>query len=74
MGADHPLTARELEVLAVLAQGRTDKEIAATLGISRRTVSNHVSTILLKLDSSSRTEAATTAIQLGLVTPSERAS
>ena len=58
--------------MAILVQGRTDKEIAATLGLSRRTVSNYVSVILLKLNAYSRTEAVSTAIQLGLVTADGR--
>lgn len=67
MPAGHTLTARELDVLQILVQGRTDKEIAAALRIRPRTVSNYVSAILLKLDSASRTEAATVAIARGLV-------
>jgi DNA-binding NarL/FixJ family response regulator len=52
------LTAREYDVLEQLALGRTDKQIAAALFISRKTVSVHVSNILRKTGASSRTEAA----------------
>jgi DNA-binding NarL/FixJ family response regulator len=51
----------------LLAEGLSDKEIAETLGISRRTVSNHVATILAKLDVPSRTAAATYATRHGLI-------
>jgi DNA-binding NarL/FixJ family response regulator len=61
------LTARELDVLCLVADGRTDAEVAADLGIARRTVSRHVSTILEKLDASSRTEASTAAITRSLI-------
>jgi ATP/maltotriose-dependent transcriptional regulator MalT len=67
-GAEFGLTARELEVLALLAQGRTNREIAEILFISVYTAGIHVSRILGKLGVASRTEAATTALRLGLVT------
>src|SRR4029077_13232394 len=51
------LTSREKEVLAFLAAGKSNAEIAAGLNISRNTVKNHVSSIYLKLDVSNRTEA-----------------
>ena len=62
-----PLTDRELEVLRLLAHGRQNKEIAAALGISERTVKFHVSAILAKLGVGNRTEAVGKAAQLGLV-------
>lgn len=62
------LTEREREVLTHLAQGRPNKEIAALLAISERTVKFHVSAILAKLGAGNRTEAVTIAVQRGLVT------
>jgi DNA-binding CsgD family transcriptional regulator len=61
------LTRRELDVLRLIVEGLSDKEIAETLGISRRTASKHVETILSKLDVPSRTAAATYATRHGLV-------
>jgi DNA-binding CsgD family transcriptional regulator len=66
------LSPREREVLDILAEGRTDRDIASRLFISERTVHVHVRRILSKLNVSSRTEAAGVAIRQGLV--SERAS
>ncbi len=59
-------TQRELEVLSLIAHYMTNKEIAAALGISEKTVKTHVSNILSKLGVSSRTEAARYARQQGL--------
>ena len=61
------LTRREQDVLNVLAQGKTNKEIAADLFITERTVKYHVSSILNKLGAGNRTEAVTLAAQQGLV-------
>jgi DNA-binding NarL/FixJ family response regulator len=61
------LTTREVEVLKLLAKGPTNKQIARALCISDHTVRNHVNNILEKLDVSDRTEAATTAIQRGII-------
>lgn len=61
------LTPREEDVLRLLAQGLQNKEIAAELIISERTVKFHVSSILSKLDAGNRTEAVTIAVQHGLV-------
>jgi predicted ATPase/DNA-binding CsgD family transcriptional regulator len=63
--SEHPagLSARELDVLRLLVTGKTDREIADTLFISRRTASKHVSAILVKLDVASRAEAAVFAVQ-----------
>jgi DNA-binding CsgD family transcriptional regulator len=58
---------RELEVLRLLAQGMTNREIAETLYISPHTVKEHVSNILMKLDASDRTQAAVLGIELGYV-------
>jgi DNA-binding NarL/FixJ family response regulator len=62
-----PLTPRELEVLAAMADGASNKAIARRLGISFHTVKFHVAAILTKLNADSRTEAVTRAAQLGLV-------
>jgi two-component system, NarL family, response regulator LiaR len=62
------LTERELEVLALLAQGMPNKEIAARLIISERTAKFHVSSIMGKLGATNRTEAVSLAAQKGLIT------
>ena len=61
------LTARELEILKMVVKGLTNKQIARVLGISSHTVRNHVNSVIEKLDVSDRTEAATTAIQRGII-------
>ena len=63
------LTAREQEVLALVAIGRTNAQIAETLFISPKTATAHVSNILGKLGVNNRVEAATIAHRLGLVEP-----
>jgi len=64
---DYHLTDREREVLALMVEGLTNRQIANVLQISRYTVNAHVSSILAKLDVSSRTEAVALAIQNKLV-------
>ncbi len=61
------LTARELEVLQMLARGLTNKEIGRVLEISSNTVRVHVNSIIEKLEVSDRTEAATVAIHRGII-------
>jgi len=61
------LTAREREVLIHISKGMSNREISAALGISEKTVKNHVSSILHKLDLMDRTQAAVFAIKNGLV-------
>jgi len=66
-GADAGLTPRELEVLAAMANGASNKAIARRLGISVHTAKFHVAGILAKLRADSRTEAVMRAAQVGLV-------
>ncbi|MBC6462502.1 response regulator [Actinomadura sp. HBU206391] len=63
------LTAREREILALVAQGHSNREIADRLAISERTARTHVSNVLTKLRLSSRTQAALLAIREGLIPP-----
>jgi DNA-binding NarL/FixJ family response regulator len=66
------LTERETEVLRLLAEGKANKEIAQALTIGEKTVKTHVSSILGKLNVTSRTQAALYAVRIGLVpTPTE---
>jgi DNA-binding NarL/FixJ family response regulator len=66
-GSHARLTPRELEVLAAMADGASNKAIARRLGISFHTAKFHVAAILTKLNAEGRTEAVTRAAQLGLV-------
>jgi Response regulator containing a CheY-like receiver domain and an HTH DNA-binding domain len=61
------LTGRELEVLQQIVAGRSNKEIGSHLNISEATVKSHINNILSKLGVSDRTQAATTALQRGIV-------
>jgi DNA-binding NarL/FixJ family response regulator len=61
------LTARESEVLQLLAQGLANKQIALALGISEHTVKFHISSIYAKLGVTNRTEAVTQGARLGLI-------
>jgi two-component system, NarL family, response regulator YdfI len=63
----HALTPREIEVLGMLAEGQGNKAIAWKLNISEHTVKFHVSSVFSKLNVSSRTEAVTIGIRLGLI-------
>jgi DNA-binding NarL/FixJ family response regulator len=64
---DAELTTRELEILRLLGAGKSNKEIATELQISERTARTHVSSILGKLELTSRTQAALWAVRQGLV-------
>jgi len=64
---DHQLTPRELEVLALLAEGASNKVIARRLGISIHTAKFHVGSLLGKLGAASRTEAVTLATRRGIL-------
>ena len=69
-GGDHsarPLTERQLEVLAHVARGRTNRQIGEILGISEKTVRNHLRTISHKLATSDRTHAVVIAIGNGWI-------
>jgi DNA-binding NarL/FixJ family response regulator len=61
------LTSRESEVLALLAEGAGNREIAAALGVSDHTAKFHVSSILSKLGATTRTEAVSRGYRLGLI-------
>jgi DNA-binding CsgD family transcriptional regulator len=61
------LTKRELQVLAFVGSGMSDVEIANRLGISSRTVSSHVSMIIVRLDAKNRTHAYALALQQRLL-------
>ena len=63
------LTAREVQVLRLVAEGRTNRAIADVLGISEKTVARHMSNIFTKLDLSSRAAATAYAFQHGMVQP-----
>ena len=69
--SESPLTAREREVLALIARGLTNREIASELVISEHTARNHVTSILNKLGFSRRAEAAAYAARLGLLNEDE---
>jgi DNA-binding NarL/FixJ family response regulator len=62
-----PLTDRELQILTLTAKGFTNKAIGKQLGISDRTVQNHLANIFQKLNAESRTEAVMRAVSLGLI-------
>lgn len=65
----HALTAREAEVLRLVAQGRSNRDVARALFVSERTVKFHVSSILAKLGASNRTQAVALARERGLLLP-----
>jgi RNA polymerase sigma factor (sigma-70 family) len=62
-----PLSPREMEILQHIAQGKSNKEIAYQLGISRQTVKNHMTSILRKLAVNDRTQAAIYALRRGWI-------
>jgi NarL family two-component system response regulator LiaR len=64
--APERLTAREQEVLALIARGYSNKRIALELGIAEKTVKTHVGHVLAKLDVTDRTQAAVHAVRMGL--------
>jgi DNA-binding NarL/FixJ family response regulator len=62
------LSRRELEVLTIVAAGLSDKQVAGQLGISPKTVRNHLSQVFRKLGAGNRVEAVTNAMRRGLLT------
>jgi two-component system NarL family response regulator len=62
-----PLTARELEVLGLVAEGKSNREIAVLLSITEGTVKSHLHAVIGKLDASDRTQAVTIALKRGLL-------
>jgi DNA-binding NarL/FixJ family response regulator len=65
-GVASPLTEREREVLALIAAGRSNREIARSLAVAEKTVKTHVSNVLMKLGVQDRTQAALYAVRHGL--------
>lgn len=65
--ADSSLTRRELEVLALMAEGASNKSIARRLGISVHTAKFHVGSLLDKLDATGRTDAVAQAVRQGVI-------
>jgi DNA-binding NarL/FixJ family response regulator len=61
------LNKREIEILGLLAQGRSNREIATLLSLSEQTIKNRLSAIYPKLKATNRTEAVTCAIRQGLI-------
>jgi DNA-binding NarL/FixJ family response regulator len=68
-GDDEPLTASELEVIKLVAEGHTSDEIAELLVISRKTVDHHRANILARLEMRDRVDVTRYAIRRGLVAP-----
>lgn len=66
-GSRSDLTARELEILRIAAQGLTNRDIAEQLSLSVNTVRNHMQHVLNKLGAHSKLEAVTVAVRLGIV-------
>ena len=62
-----PLTPRETETLDYIAQGYTNKQIAAELKISDQTIKNHIASIMRKLNANARTEAVILALKQGII-------
>jgi len=69
--APDSLTATEIKVMALLGKGKSNKEIAAELNCSVKTVKNHLNSIFQKLGVNNRTEAVVRAIEKGLISPED---
>ena len=63
-----PLSAREREVVALIAQGKSNREIADALVVTKRTIETHINTILYKLNLASRAQIVVWAVEKGLAT------
>jgi DNA-binding CsgD family transcriptional regulator len=63
----NPLTQREIDILGLLSQGLSNKQIAPRIGISENGVKRHIAIVLAKLDCTNRTEAVAYALQQGLL-------
>ena len=61
------LTLRERDILCWLGDGKTDREIATSLGLSERTVQHHVQSVFAKLNTKNRTHAVVKALRMGLI-------
>lgn len=61
------LSKREMEVLILIKDGQRNPEVAATLGLSTKTIENHVRSILQKLGAKNRTEAVVTALKQSII-------
>lgn len=72
VSSEHGLTQRELEIVSLIARGKSNKDIAAKLYISEKTVKNHVSNILKKMGLGDRTQVAIYALQKGLISSKPR--
>ena len=70
--APDALTAREIEVLRLVARGYTNKAVATQLGISDRTVQGHLANVFSKLHAQSRTDAVMIGLRLGLISAKDR--
>lgn len=64
---DDHLSERQIEILQIIADGKTTKEAAAALGISHKTVHNHLNSIYRKLDAQSLTQAVISAVRMGII-------
>jgi len=60
------LSERETEIVKLIAEGRSNREISATLGLSEKTIKNHISRIFAKLHITARTQAVVHAIKTGI--------
>jgi DNA-binding NarL/FixJ family response regulator len=67
--SDSPLTEREIQVVQLLAEGKSNKEVAATLGVSTRTIESHRNHIMRKMNFTSFSDMIRFAVRSNLVAP-----